>query len=83
MLERMNQERFLGILALLVAYPELDRPAAIEPIIRSKVSTQLLHSRFGCDPEKYVAQLIDCARFSGPNRADIEDSSFRLAMSGS
>ena len=57
-----NQQMFLGILALLVAYPELDRPAAVEQLLRSKVSSQLLHSKFSKDPDGFVEKVIDCAR---------------------
>ncbi len=61
MLERMNQQNYLGILALLVAYPRLDRPEAVEKIVRSKITSQLLQSRFTRDPAVFVGQVIECA----------------------
>jgi len=57
-----NQQVFLGIAALMVALPELDRPAAVEQLVRSKVSTQLLHSRFAKDPDAFVDAVVDCAK---------------------
>lgn len=62
MLERMNQQTFIGILALLVAYPRLDRPEAVEKVIRSKVTSQLLQSRFTRAPAAFVGQVIECAK---------------------
>lgn len=62
MLERMNQQNYLGILALLVAYPQLDRPESVEKVVRAKITSQLLQSRFARDPGSFAAQIIECAK---------------------
>lgn len=56
-----SQMVFAGALALLAALPDLDRPEAATPLIRSKLTTQLLHSRFAMNPDGFIDQLIEAA----------------------
>lgn len=60
-LKKDNQMIFSGALALLAALPTIDRPSATEEIIRSKLTTQLLHSRFAKNPDGFVDELIAVA----------------------
>jgi hypothetical protein len=60
-LKRDSQMVYAGALALLAALPGLDRPVAAGPLIRSKLTTQLLHSRFAKDPDGFVEELIKVA----------------------
>lgn len=59
--QKQNQQVYLGLLAILAAYRPLDRPAAIEDLLRVKLTTRLLHSRFLLDPVKFVADLVATA----------------------
>jgi hypothetical protein len=60
-----SQQVFAGALALLAALPSLNRPAAAVPLIRSKLTTQLLHSRFAKDPDHFVDELTTVANEFG------------------
>jgi hypothetical protein len=61
-LKRDNQMIYAGGLGLLAALPEIDRPDAAIPLIRCKLSTRLLHSRFARDPEAFVEELVAVSR---------------------
>jgi hypothetical protein len=56
-----SQKVWAGALALIAALPTLDRPAAADALIRSKLTTQLLHSRFAKDPDRFVDELVAVA----------------------
>lgn len=54
-------ERFIGLLGLIAGYRHLDRPEAAKSLLRTKITSRLLHSRFACDPDGFVDRVIDCA----------------------
>lgn len=57
-----NKQMFLGIVALLAAYRDLDRPEAVETTLREKISTRLQHSRFAKDPDSFIDGMIETAK---------------------
>ena len=57
-----SKQMFLGIIALLAAYRNLDRPEAVELTLREKVSTRLQHSRFAKDPDTFIDDMIKTAK---------------------
>ena len=56
-----NQQVYAGLLAMLAALRTLDRPDAIEDLLRSKITSRLLHSRFARDPAAFVDAMVACA----------------------
>lgn len=66
-----SKQLFLGVVALLAAYRDLDRPEAVETTLREKLSTRLLHSRFARDPGAFVDQMIEAANEYRVTGADI------------
>ena len=70
-LRKEHQQIFLGLLGLLAAYRNLDRPDAVSDMVRVKVTTRLLHSRFARSPRDYMNDVIEAAREYRVTREDI------------
>jgi hypothetical protein len=70
-LRKENQHIYLGLLGLLAAYRKYDRPDAVSDVLRNKITSQLLHSRFARDPRDFVDSVIDAARNYRVTRDDI------------
>ena len=70
-LRKQNQQVYLGLLGLLAAYRNLDRPEAVADLIRSKVTSRLLHSRFARSPRDYFDDVVQAAREYRVTRSDI------------
>ena len=80
-LRRENQQVYLGLLATLAAYRNLDRPEALHDLLRHKLSTRLLHSRFAKSPGDYLDDLIKAAREFRVTREDIWQDVDRRSLS--
>jgi hypothetical protein len=57
-----SQQVYAGLLAMLAALRLLDRPEAIDNLLRSKITSRLLHSRFARDPAALVDEMVACAK---------------------
>lgn len=70
-LKLQNKQVYLGLLGLLAAYRNLDRPDAVEEMVRAKVTSQLLHSRFARSPRDYMDDVVAAAREYRLTREDV------------
>lgn len=70
-LRRDNQQLYLGILGLVTSYRSLDRPEAVADMVRSKITSRLLHSRFARSPRDYMDDVVAAAREYRVTRDDI------------
>lgn len=70
-LQKHNQQIYLGLLGMLASYRTLDRPDAISDLLRSKITSRLLHSRFARSPRDFMDDVVVAAREYRVTREDI------------
>jgi len=80
LLEKENQRTYLGLLSLLAAYRNLQQPDAVTDVLRTKVTSRLLHSRFARSPRDYLDDVITAAK-EFRVRADIREDYDRRSLS--
>lgn len=57
-----SRRDFIGTLAMLAACRSFDCPLAVDSILRTKLTSQLIQSRFALDPEKFVDSIVTAAQ---------------------